>query len=83
MQGLAKSRRKGIERNQSWQREMALRRKTGCEVFPEAEQGKDEPEDVPVGASVWNNKASYGSHLFSLERNTKSGWRVCALLSGV
>lgn len=41
------------------------------------------PEDVPVGASVWNNKTSNGSHLFSFKGNTESGWRVCALLSGL
>ena len=26
---------------------------------------------------------SNGSHLFSFKGNTESGWRVCALLSGV
>lgn len=32
---------------------------------------------MPVGASVWNNKTSNGSHLFSFKGNTESGWRVC------
>ena len=62
---------------------MALRTKKGCEVFSETGQRKDEPENVPVGTSVWDNKESYGSQLFPVERDKESGWGVCALLSGI
>ena len=58
-------------------------KKKGCKVFPETRQRKNEPEDVLVGASVWNNKTSDGSYLFPAEWDTKSGWGVCALLFGL
>ena len=62
---------------------MVLRKETGCKVLSETRQGENKPEDVSAGTSIWNYKACYGSHLFSSKRNAKSGWGVCALLSGI
>lgn len=62
---------------------MALRKKEGCKILSETRPGENEPADVSVRASIWNYKTSDGGYLFPAERNTKSGWRVCALLSGV
>lgn len=62
---------------------MALQKETGCKVLSETRQVENKPEDVSVGTSIWNYKACYGSHLFSSKRNEKSGWGVCALLSGI
>lgn len=62
---------------------MALREKEGCKILSETRQGKNEPADVSVRASIWNYKTSHGSHLFSSKRNAKSGWGVCTLLPGI
>ena len=45
--------------------------------------GKNAPEDVPVGASVWNDKKSDGSQPLSVKRIAEGGRRICALLSGI
>ena len=50
---------------------MTLRKETGCKVLSETRQGESKPEDVSVGASIWNYKAHYGSQLFSSKRNEK------------
>ena len=48
-------------------------KKEGCKILSEARQGKNEAADVSVGAPVWNNKTSHGSHLFFTKRDAKSG----------
>ena len=47
------------------------------------EMQKKAKEGYFVRASIWDYKTCNGSHLFPAERNTKSGWGVCALLSRV
>lgn len=62
---------------------MALRKEEGCKIFSETRQGKNEPADVSVRASIWNYKTSHGSHLFSTKSDAESGRGVCNLLFGI